>query len=48
MKVLLEEQKKIGKWLAEQIGKSNCIVNNKLILFIALSMDLLKLVAGVV
>ncbi|KAA5087936.1 transcriptional regulator [Bacteroides fragilis] len=27
LKVVLAEQQKIGKWLAEQIRKSNCIVS---------------------
>lgn len=27
LKVVLVEQQKTGKWLAEQIGKSNCTVN---------------------
>ena len=26
LKVVLAEQQKTGKWLAEQIGKSNCTV----------------------
>lgn len=28
LKVVLAEQQKTGKWLAEQIGKSNCTVVN--------------------
>lgn len=28
LKVVLAEQQKTGKWLAEQIGKSNCTVSN--------------------
>ena len=27
LKVVLAEQQKTGKWLAEQIGKSNCTVS---------------------
>ena len=27
LKVVLVEQQKTGKWLAEQIGKSNCTVS---------------------
>ena len=27
IKVVLVEQKKTGKWLAEQLGKSNCTVS---------------------
>ena len=27
LKVVLAEQRKTGKWLAEQIGKSNCSVS---------------------
>lgn len=28
LKIVLAEQQKTGKWLAEQIGKSNCTVSN--------------------
>ena len=33
LKVVLAEQQKTGKWLAEQIGKSNCTVNGAAIRF---------------
>ena len=29
LKVVLAEQQKTGKWLAEQIGKSNCTVSKR-------------------
>lgn len=28
IKVLLVQKKRTGKWLAEQLGKSNCTVSN--------------------